>query len=239
MGVFRGLARQLLGVMRLSFSGQETRHRFALRVLEHAIASPLTVLKSSLSVIQTHGSTDRRALVHAQKAIEYLELLIAELLHTKKSTFDCLSALQQVVVLSHSRGLEVKVVLDARIKGKQHLLSGSKVRFQEAIHCIINNAAQSYDCQSATLIIITVMPFDEGIKILIADFGCGMNFWQQRLATIPLLTLRNNGSGIGLSFARSIIIDELDGNLMILSYKNIGTTIQITLPITLPTSLAH
>lgn len=224
-------ALRLLDYIAHSFNRRMSGNEFSLLVLEHALASPLTVLRSTIAEVKPAVGRSSPVL-RSQQALDYMESVVANLIKGKAARFDCYSALREVVSLSQTEKMQISLVIDARLRAKPPQLYGNKVRLQEALHCMIKNAYLAYAEQSESgVVIVTALPQGQHVKVSIADYGCGMNYWQQKIATVPLLTLRSDGSGIGLSFARDVIVREFAGTLTILSNKNVGTTMQITLPL--------
>ena len=74
---------------------------------------------------------------------------------------------------------------------------------------------------------------DDFVRIYVSDTGCGMSTEKIKSLFIRPETTKKNGSGIGLISMQTIIEKELGGKIKILSAENIGTTIIITLPISL------
>lgn len=199
------------------------------QILKHSLANPLTVLKICLADALFQNSKSS-ALQKSQLALQYVEAVVLELLENKVRTFSCKQAIAEVISLLSDKQAQISLVIDSRLKQNKCLVSGSKIRLQEAISCLITNALRSYPGESQAAVIVTLLLDDGQLKIHIADYGCGMNYWQQKIAILPRVTLRSDGTGIGLSLAREVIEKEYKGSLQIISQKNIGTTICVKLP---------
>ncbi len=68
------------------------------------------------------------------------------------------------------------------------------------------------------------------IEIEVADTGCGMSPEQQLQAFEPFFTTKQDGIGLGLPIARSIVQGH-GGSISVHSMEHQGTTFRITLPV--------
>ena len=71
---------------------------------------------------------------------------------------------------------------------------------------------------------------DEGIRVAIADTGCGMTEEQTKHMFEPFYTTKSQGMGLGLFFA-STVIEQHSGSVDVSSTAGKGTVVTITLPL--------
>lgn len=71
---------------------------------------------------------------------------------------------------------------------------------------------------------------DQGLRVEIADTGCGMTEEQAKHMFEPFYTTKSHGLGLGLFFAAAII-EEHNGSVDVKSQAGKGTEITITLPL--------
>jgi len=71
---------------------------------------------------------------------------------------------------------------------------------------------------------------DEGIRVEIADTGCGMTEEQTKHIFEPFYTTKSQGMGLGLFFA-STVIEQHSGSVDVSSTAGKGTVVTITLPL--------
>jgi len=71
---------------------------------------------------------------------------------------------------------------------------------------------------------------DQGIRVEIADTGCGMTEEQTKHIFEPFYTTKSQGMGLGLFFA-STVIEQQSGSVDVSSTAGKGTVVTITLPL--------
>lgn len=110
---------------------------------------------------------------------------------------------------------------------------GNQFNFQEALICLLNNAVESYQHLNPNkVIILTASHRESNFYLSITDGGVGMNWLQQKVATLPGISYKNKHTGVGLGFAKKVFCKDMGGQLKILSKTNRGTTISVSLPMT-------
>ncbi len=108
--------------------------------------------------------------------------------------------------------------------------------FEQVLINIYKNAIESFEFKElkteATFIplIKTLISLEEDqlVSIKISDNGCGMDAESQENAFIPFYTTKNDGSGIGLSLSKQIILLH-KGSISFESEKGKGTQVSIFL----------
>lgn len=77
---------------------------------------------------------------------------------------------------------------------------------------------------------ITSSISDEGLIIKVEDNGCGIKSADMQMLFKPFYTTKKEGLGLGLTFCKKVI-ESHNGQIIIDSKSNKGTTIQIQLPV--------
>jgi signal transduction histidine kinase len=93
---------------------------------------------------------------------------------------------------------------------------------------IILNALQAMP-QGGRLV-ITSMPVENGVKVLITDTGVGMSPETVEQIFEPFFTTRTKGTGLGLSIVRKIV-ENHGGKISAESTPGEGTTFDLFLPV--------
>jgi signal transduction histidine kinase len=107
---------------------------------------------------------------------------------------------------------------------------------KEAVINILNNAVWATKQNTRTRekdIFVAVREWDSGnfVKIIITDTGIGIPADIFAKMFTPFFTMRSDGTGLGLYFAR-VVIEECQGSIAITkSAPGKGTTVEIKLPI--------
>ena len=119
-------------------------------------------------------------------------------------------------------------------------LEGDRIRLMQAFEHVLRNAVQSMP-QGGRLTVSTAdaqpMDFPDGhlppggaLRIEWQDSGSGIALGQLKQVTEPFVTMRNVGTGLGLTIVKKII-ERHSGQLEIDSHLGRGTTIVILLPL--------
>lgn len=104
-----------------------------------------------------------------------------------------------------------------------------KKEFYQCYYHIIKNACEALP--NGGNISISTKIKDETVIIYFEDKGIGINKSDLNKVFEPFWTKnKENGSGLGLAISKKII-EDLNGNIEIISEKNIGTTVIISMPI--------
>ncbi|MCB2017915.1 MAG: HAMP domain-containing histidine kinase [Hydrogenophaga sp.] len=76
---------------------------------------------------------------------------------------------------------------------------------------------------------LTVSPHEEGLKVIVADTGCGISAEDLKRVFTPFHTTKRTGLGVGLPLARRSV-ERLGGRLWLESQPGAGTRAILTLP---------
>ena len=105
-------------------------------------------------------------------------------------------------------------------------------QIKQALKHLIINAQQSYDEDFEGTIDIYTDCSDSQLKIIIQDYGCGMDEKVQSSIFDPFFTTREVGSGAGLGLTITFdIIEKHQGSISVESECGKGSTFKISLPI--------
>ena len=112
----------------------------------------------------------------------------------------------------------------------------------QSLRILIDNAIKYSPKRSTVQLVYSLKSVDQ-IQILVIDSGVGIprNEWSSvfqpfvRGSSASSVGSKSTGSGIGLSLAKILIEDELDGNINIVTpLQHSGTWIQILIPVFQP-----
>lgn len=213
-----------------------TEDSLELSKMFHEIKNPLTLINSSLQLIEAdHPEVKEfRFWNQTMKDIQNLRLLIDELSSfqkgnmlniTKINLFDFTEDL-----LESTEGYLLEtgtpLTLECTIDDLDFYADGVKLR--QAIVNLLKNAAESSEEGSPILLSITAD--DTYLNISVADKGCGMSEEQIAKAFEPFHTTKSYGTGLGLPIVKRIV-EAHKGELSIHSEEGTGTTVIITLPL--------
>jgi signal transduction histidine kinase len=99
---------------------------------------------------------------------------------------------------------------------------------------LVHNAiVHAFPADRAGTITLKAAAFDAGnVEIIVSDDGCGMSSETRRRAFDPFFTTRRRegATGLGLHIVHSMVVDQLEGRLLLTSEPDRGTTVRLILP---------
>jgi signal transduction histidine kinase len=209
------------------------------RIVAHEIRNYLTVLTEGIARLRTLPSIEaHRSLDRLKSATQHINDLIPVLqmepsvMNEEPVNLTCLVWEQLALLepLFHSRS----VTLIADIPDTAIFVSGNSHQLGRALLNLIRNALEA--CHDSDSVTVTCTSTYQCVSIIIRDTGMGMTPEHLHLLWNPLFTTKPDGTGLGTSIARHIIINH-GGSASANSTDGIGTTITIELPLFNPLSL--
>jgi signal transduction histidine kinase len=213
----------------------KTRLFSTVPIIRHSFATPLTnilmnteIAVDNLNRLQPETSEIylKRVLLNAQ----YLQSVLKLSEPGQSPNFSPKTALQELIALNE--GTQLKQHLISRIfLPAIFKLAGSKLAFQEAIVCLLNNAYESYRArQKRRLVFLSAVLGEQALHLSVTDGGQGMNWLTQKLSTTQLYSTKERHSGLGLYFVKKTVEQELHGRFQLFSRPLHGTTVALTFP---------
>ena len=190
---------------------------FAISKIVHEIRNPLTLINSSLQLIQ-------------QLHPEVKDFQLASY-NDETRFFRCEVDIRQLALsLEESiRPFLLETHKHFSLHVPSHLPSvfGNPVKLRQAFLNILKNAFEATSDQGC--ITMSVRKYLSDIIVIISDDGCGMN--EEYLANIftPFISHKSGGSGLGMAITKKII-EAHHGQIDAISVLGKGTTFTITLP---------
>lgn len=202
--------------------------------LKHAMMSPLTtiIINGQLALQESLACPTKQAvcLQSILHQASYLQSLVNCHLPTTHS-FKLSPMCQEIVARFHQPHLHHFVYLTSACQ-IDCSLQGNRLLLQEAISCLVKNSLEAYPPgQQRKSVVIVCSQTDDQVSIFIGDNGCGMNKVTQHLAHISGFSRKGPDRGLGLTGVRQIITRHFHGRLLIASCPEVGTVVNLTLPI--------
>ena len=209
---------------------------FELSKMFHEIKNPLTLINSSLQLIQDEHPevTTFRFWNQTMEDIKNLRNLLDELSSfqkgnvlnmTKINLFDFTEDL-----LESTAGFLLEtgtpLTLESTIDDLDFYADDVKLR--QAIINLLKNAAES--SASGSSIILRMTADTQWLYISVADKGCGISKEHLEKIFEPFHTTKSYGTGLGLPIVKKII-ESHNGKLTLKSKEGAGTTFLISLPL--------
>ena len=203
--------------------------------ITHEIRNPLTLINSSLQLIQSMHPEVKDYQVWSQTLddVEYIGHLLDDLsvYSDTRRFFMCEVDLKEVA-LSLEESLQ-PYILENRKHFTLHLPSqlptvfGNPVKLKQAFLNILKNAFESTGEDGC--VSMSVRKYLDQIIIRISDDGCGMTPEAIDTLFVPFSSHKANGTGLGLAITQKIIKAHY-GSIDVTSSLGRGTTFTITIP---------
>ena len=211
-------------------------HQTIVSLISHEIRNPLTLISSSLQLMeQTHPEVrDFSNWDQTMQDLDFLCQLLSELsAYNNGSTLRyqvfSLQELLRSVAVSFAISLENASVsfrssIDPSIKD----YAGDQIKLREVLLNLLKNARES---QADEIVLSASSGCDtSGIQISIRDNGCGIEQDQLDQIFQAFHTTKQEGTGLGLSLSKRII-EAHHGTLTVTSAPGEGSTFTVFLPL--------
>ena len=215
---------------------QLQNHQTNVSLISHEIRNPLTLISSSLQLMeQTHPEVrDFSNWDQTMQDLNFLCQLLSELsAYNNGSTLRyqvfSLQELLRSVAVSFAISLENASVsfrssIDPAIKD----YAGDQIKLREVLLNLLKNARES---QADEIVLSASSGCDtSGIQISIRDNGCGIEQDQLDQIFQAFHTTKQEGTGLGLSLSKRII-EAHHGTLTVTSAPGKGSTFTVFLPL--------
>lgn len=213
-------------------------HHTAVSMIAHEIRNPLTLVSSSLQLIQTQHPEVREFHNWEQtmKDVDFMCSLLNELSsfnngNTLHHSVFRIDRLLKNIAVSFAISLDSS---DSRIRFSSKIMpdmgefTGDKVKLEQVVLNLLRNAKEAVDEDGS--IYLSAERKKDKISIRCRDNGCGIP--KDRIQTIfdPFVTYKENGTGLGLSLSRKIV-EAHGGTISAESEPGKGTIFTVTLPV--------
>ncbi len=216
-------------------------HRMEISTISHEIRNPLTLVYSTLQLIETQHPevTSFRHWTEMHQDIEYMKQLLEELssynngerLHL--SSVDTESFFQTISLSFAASLLDTDIEFTSRISPElpETMLDSTKIK--QTILNLLGNARDAVLARTDNMhpsISMDVALEDSHILISVSDTGCGISSEDMNSIFEPFVTHKKTGTGLGLAVAQRIVHAH-HGNICATSTVGMGSTFTITLPV--------
>lgn len=212
-------------------------HHSLTSTISHEIRNPLTLISSSLQLIQSQHPEVKQfyGWEQAMEDVEFMRHLLEELSsynnagHLKRSAFSLERFLKQIAISfaisleEQNEGIEFSSLIPSDLGD----FSGDRLKLEEVILNLLRNAKDAISDRGS--IRLEARHFAEQIQISITDTGCGIPAEHLESIFEPFQTYKPGGTGLGLALSRQIITAH-NGTLSVDTKEGVGSTFTITLP---------
>ncbi|NBI29310.1 sensor histidine kinase [Chengkuizengella marina] len=202
----------------------------------HEIRNPLTSLIGFLNLIKHGKEMNREVLEVMTSELHRIELILSELLVLAKPqeiTYkhkNIHNIFKDVLTLIEIQATQNNVKIQLDIEEKVPFIDCDENQLKQVFINLLKNAIEAMP-SGGNIIISVKMNEDEKVFISIQDDGCGMNEEEVCKLGEPFFTSKEEGTGLGFMLSEKMIHNH-KGSIHIHSIKNVGTSVDIILPLT-------
>lgn len=206
----------------------------SLPALHHAMASPLNaiLLESELALAENLPREIKKKFKHIYRAADMLKNSLETLVRFEVERVNFYPAVSARKVSSFFENKSKGIKLTLHINDKKEKIFGSSLLFEEVLKCLVSNALEAYPKTAKNkFVLLKLSATNQELCVKVADFGQGMNFFEQRIALLKGVTFKRSGSGLGLFLVRSVVEKVFRGKVTLLSYPGLGTAVFCYFPL--------
>jgi PAS domain S-box-containing protein len=229
---FKNLEKKLYDSQKLAALGQLSAG------IAHEVRNPLSSIKMSLQILEKRMNpegNDLKRFKIAQKEVEHLEELVNNVLVFAKPMEPKIESVDINRILEQALALSEKIIKDKQIDIKLEARDIPPVNVDVAMVTdtfvnIIRNAVEALEAGGHIRIYArTIGSVPPAVLVVVEDNGCGIEEADMPHLFNPFFTRKKYGTGLGLSQVLKIV-EIHHGKLEIISEKDKGTKVCITLP---------
>jgi len=229
---FKNLEKKLYNSQKLAALGQLSAG------IAHEVRNPLSSIKMSLQILEKRMNpegNDLKRFKIAQKEVEHLEELVNNVLVFAKPVEPRIASTDLAKVLEQAITLSEKILHDKQIDIKLEvaevpLVNVDAAMITDAFVNVIRNAAEATEEKGYIRIYArSIGSQPPSVLVVVEDNGCGIDDADMPHLFNPFFTKKKYGTGLGLSQVMKIV-EVHQGKLEIISEKDKGTKVCITLP---------
>ncbi len=213
-------------------------HHTTVSMIAHEIRNPLTLVSSSLQIIEKQHPEVKK-FNNWEQTMEDIQFMCSLL--NDLSSFNNSSTLHHSVFsieqLIKNVAVSFAISLDAdgsdieftsRVVPGMGDFTGDKIKLEEVLLNLLRNAREAVSKDGR--ISLSAARQKETVIILCQDNGCGIPANIIETIFDPFVTYKENGTGLGLSSSKQII-EAHGGSINVESAPETGTVFTVTLPV--------
>ncbi len=209
---------------------------FMLSKMSHEIRNPLTLIYSSLQLIQSQHPEVKEFKYWNEILldVEYLRKLLSDMSSFNKgdkltvTTIDIKEMLSFLVTSNEAKCFQINTSILFHAEPNIPIVIGDSTKLKQVFINLLKNACEAIDEKG--IVCVDLSATDEYVEINIADNGRGIPKEHAKDIFSPFVSFKESGSGLGLAISKRII-DAHDGLITFTSEEGKGTTFTVKLPI--------
>lgn len=222
--------------LRTQIKSMQESHRFTVSQISHEIRNPVTMINSSLQIIEKEHPEvqDFTLWKETMEDMQYLRRLLDELssynnggaLHLKPIQTE--EWMNQTMASFDLVNTSEKISFSYYAESPLPVISADPIKLRQAFINLLRNALEALPCEGN--VSLTVSSQEGCVCIEVTDNGCGIPKEHMETLFEPFITHKPTGTGLGLAITKRII-EAHRGSISCVSEEGVGTAFTVLLPI--------
>lgn len=201
----------------------------------HEIRNPLTAIKGFVQLIRDTKGAKPEYFTIMLSELDRIESIINEFLVLSKPQVvhfqesNLLTLLQNITALVETQAILNNIQIELVVGSDIPLIKCEENQLKQVFINILKNSIEAMPDGGVIHLYVDHLAAQEQVRIRVVDEGVGIP--EERIPKLgePFYTTKEKGTGLGLMISYKII-NEHRGKMVVQSYLNIGTTVDVFLP---------
>jgi signal transduction histidine kinase len=211
-----GLLAETMERMRRELRQRDERMQQMLSGIAHEVRNPLGGIELFSGILREElpSGDERRAHVERiQREVGYLSAVVAEFLDYARRPAPELTAVELAPLASAICELEAAeaersgVALSSRVP-EGLACRGDQVQLRRALHNLVKNAVHAAAGEAPGTVAVVAAAEEDAVTLAVENSGAPIPDAVRERMFEPFFTTREKGTGLGLAFAREIVLDH-------------------------------
>ncbi|MBP2642394.1 MAG: hypothetical protein H6Q67_281 [Firmicutes bacterium] len=200
----------------------------------HEIRNPLTTVFGFIQLLKRRNPSDNEHYALILSELERINFITNEFLVLSKPHVnnhfvkDLILIINDVVKLLKTRAIITNVEISTDYSQSEIAVNCDENQLKQVFINVIKNGIEAM--QTGGILLICTETDNKMVKIKFIDQGCGIEPGKLEMIGKPFFTTKENGNGLGLVVSKKII-DNHEGIFKVFSQVDIGTCVEIALPV--------
>ncbi|KAA0965221.1 PAS domain S-box protein [Sporosarcina sp. ANT_H38] len=205
----------------------------------HQVRNPLTTIKGFIQLLPMGPENTFGSIMTEE--LSKIELIIEEFLQLAKpsngtgfTTTSIYNEITRTIALMEKEAMLNNISFNMKLNAKDQFIHCESKQIQQVFINLMKNSIDAMP-NGGVITISTVAAEGRVVKVTLSDTGIGIP--PERLSKLgePYYSLKEKGTGLGLMVSYKII-ENHHGSIQFKSKEGFGTTVEISLPISVPAS---
>lgn len=203
--------------------------------IAHEVGNPLSSLDARLRLLERHPDPEfvHESLSLLRSQLERIGRIVrgvtqfAQLRQQQSVLVDVNGAVREAMNMVRLHRRAKQTVFEQVLAPSLPPIAGSRDHIVQVLLNLLLNAVDATDLGGK--VTVKTRPHEEGVAVIVADTGCGMDEVARSRLFEPFFTTKSDGTGLGLSLSDSLVRAN-GGRIHVESQPGEGSTFTVVLP---------